>query len=182
MTSHETESLSLDELEKFSLKGKKVGIYSDFVDYEGLDPSLKAHIEDMKILLQENGAKVVSLPFFPPDVLVATYYVIAMAETASNLSRLTAISYGKKRGSKTFEDVAMNSREHGLSEETKKRIIIGNQILSTGEASHYYKKAQEIRRAIMDKFEEDFSKVDIILSPISPELAPKADTVDNSNK
>jgi aspartyl-tRNA(Asn)/glutamyl-tRNA(Gln) amidotransferase subunit A len=39
--------------------------------------------------LKEQGAKIIILPFFKPEVLVATYYIIAMAETASNLSRLT---------------------------------------------------------------------------------------------
>ena len=96
VTSHEYAPLSLEELENFSLVGKKIGVYSDFLEYEGLDPKVRKHMEEMQKVLQDNGATIVKLPFFPPEVLVATYYVIAMAETASNLSRLTGISYGEK--------------------------------------------------------------------------------------
>lgn len=175
MTSFDYEKTSMEDLENFNLHGKKVGFFKDFLDYKGIDSKIKQHISDMQEKLSQNWVEIVELPFFPPEVLVATYYIIAMAETASNLSRLTGIPYWERLWSTTFEDVAMKSREHWFSEETKKRIIIGNQILSTWDASHYYQKAIKIRKAIIKKFEEDFKKVDFIISPISPNFVPKVD-------
>jgi aspartyl-tRNA(Asn)/glutamyl-tRNA(Gln) amidotransferase subunit A len=95
-----------------------------------------------------------------------------MAETASNLSRLTWVGYWSRLWSNTFEDIAMQSRAHGLSEETQKRIIIGNQILSSWDSGHYYKKAQQIRKEINKAFDNDFGKVNFILSPVTPHSAP----------
>lgn len=181
MTSHDYQPLTDLDLESYDIKGKKIGIYEDFINYSGLNSEIKSHISDIETLLTQHGAIVCKLPFFPPEVLVATYYVIAMAETASNLARLTGINYGTKLGTSTFEDVAMQSREYGFSEETKKRIIIGNQILSTGDASHYYQKAKEIRQAIIAKFHQDFQEIDFIVSPISPDLAPHADKTEFNN-
>jgi len=181
MTSHDYQQLTTLDLESYDIKGKKIGIYEDFMNYEWLNSDIKNHITEIEELLTQHGAIIYKLPFFPPEVLVATYYVIAMAETASNLSRLTGINYGNKLWASTFEDVAMKSREYGFSEETKKRIIIWNQILSTGEASYYYQKAQDIRKAIVDKFEKDFKEIDLILSPISPDFAPLADHTEFNN-
>lgn len=173
MTSYDYTGISLDDLGRYDLKWKRVWIYQDFINYPGLDPLIKNHISMVENILKQEWVIIKKIQFFPPEVLVATYYVIAMAETASNLSRLTWIHYGKRLWEKTFEDIAMKSRGYGFSEETKKRIIIGNQILSTWNASHYYKKAKDIRNAIIRKFAYDFNDVDIVLSPITPNFIGK---------
>ena len=60
----------------------------------------------------------------------------------------------------------------GFSEETKRRIIAGNQVLSVGYSDEIYKKALKVRKGIEAKFVKDFNEVDFILSPTAPSLPP----------
>jgi len=72
----------------------------------------------------------------------------------------------------TLVNTYLDTRSEGFSEETKKRIIAGNQVLSVGYSEEIYKKALIVRKGIEAKFVKDFKEVDFILSPTSPLLAP----------
>lgn len=173
MTSHQYDQLESSQLSSYSLSGKKIGIYRNFLDYSGLDPAVRTHMDEMIQLIKDQWAEVILLDLMNPELLVASYYVIAMAETASNLSRLTGVGYGSRVGSSDFVEVAKATRAAWLSDETCKRIIIGNQILSTGDQAHYYRKAQIVRQRVRDAFARDFQMVDLIISPISPQWPAK---------
>ena len=55
----------------------------------------------------------------------------------------------------------------------KRRIMIGNYVLSSGFYDAYYKKASQVRRLIRDDFSRVLSEVDLILTPVSPTTAFK---------
>ena len=69
--------------------------------------------------------------------------------------------------------------------EVKRRIVSGNYVLSTSHFGEYYKKAQRVRRLILNDFTEAFSKVDCILTPTTPkyafEIGGKYDPIDVYN-
>nr|WP_256199919.1 amidase family protein [Verrucomicrobium spinosum] len=52
----------------------------------------------------------------------------------------------------------------------KRRILLGTYVLSSGYYDAYYVKAQKARTLIRKDFDEAFKKVDIVLSPTTPEL------------
>ncbi|MDB4037169.1 amidase family protein, partial [Polaribacter sp.] len=60
-----------------------------------------------------------------------------------------------------------------FSEETKRRVVGGNQVLSQGFSDEIYLKAQNLRNQISARFTEDFKDVDIVLSPVTPAIPPK---------
>ena len=53
---------------------------------------------------------VKALDFFETDTLVSTYYTLAMAETASNLSRLDGTNYGNRIEGDTLKDTYATTR------------------------------------------------------------------------
>ena len=55
-----------------------------------------------------------------------------MAETASNLSRLDGTNYGNRIESGSLKETYSVTRSENFSEETKRRIVGGNQVLSQG--------------------------------------------------
>ncbi|MEL6823226.1 MAG: amidase family protein, partial [Calditrichota bacterium] len=57
--------------------------------------------------------------------------------------------------------------------EVKRRIMLGTYVLSSGYYDAYYRKAQQVRRLIRDEYLEAFSKVDILLTPVTPTTAFK---------
>ena len=57
--------------------------------------------------------------------------------------------------------------------ENKRRIMIGNFVLSSGFYDAYYLKAQKARTLIIEEYDKAFEKCDYILTPISPNPAFK---------
>ena len=55
--------------------------------------------------------------------------------------------------------------------ENKRRIMIGNFVLSSGFYDAYFLKAAKARTLIINEFARAFSQVDAILSPVAPNPA-----------
>jgi len=104
---------------------------------------------------------------------IASYYVIATAEAATNLARYDGVRYGTRAESKSTEELFYHSRSEGFGEEVKRRIMLGNFVLSSGYYDAYYVKAQKVRHLIKDEFNAIFEGADLILSPVAPAVAPK---------
>lgn len=73
----------------------------------------------------------------------------------------------------TLSDVYSKSRSFGFMPENKRRIMIGNFVLSSGFYDAYYLKAQKARTLIIKEYEEAFKKVDFLLTPVAPNPAFK---------
>ena len=105
---------------------------------------------------------------------IATYYIVATAEAATNLARFDGIRYGRQASDpKNLEELYFKSRSEGFGEEVKRRILLGNFVLSSGYYDAYYLKAQKVRHLIRDEFNAIFDEADLILSPVAPSVAPK---------
>ena len=62
----------------------------------------------------------------------------------------------------------VNSRTEGFGSEVQRRIMLGTYVLSAGYYDTYYKKAQQVRRVFLNRYQEALNKVDIIAGPTSP--------------
>lgn len=151
----------------------RVGYYRSFVENPALDPKIKADFMACIEKLKAAGAKVQELDFYDVDTLVATYYMLAMAETASNLARLDGTNYGARAEEKSLKEGYMVCRSENFTTETKRRIVGGNQVLSQGHSEEIYLKARSLRNQIMESFDKEFKELDIVLSPVAPGLPPK---------
>lgn len=97
---------------------------------------------------------------------LACYYIIAPAEAASNLARFDGVKYTKRaEGAKDLESVYVQSRSEGFGKEVKRRITLGNFVLSSGYFDAYYNKAKKVQRLIKKEFEEAFKSCDCLLLP-----------------
>ncbi|MFI0492420.1 amidase, partial [Flavobacterium sp.] len=75
---------------------KTVGYFKNFIENDAIDAQIKADFLATIEKLKAKGIAVKELDFFKSDILVSTYYTLAMAETASNLSRLDGTNYGNR--------------------------------------------------------------------------------------
>lgn len=176
-TSIEYRKQQLDDLESLDFSKVRIGYYKSFLESAALDKEIKKSLEDMLHKLKEKWAKIKELNFFNDELLIATYYIIAMAETASNLSRIDGIKYGyRKPEAEDLKSLYEDTRYFGFSEETKRRIISGNQVLAQGFFDKYYTKALIARQKLMDHFRKDFDAVDFVISPVTPNKPPKIGT------
>jgi aspartyl-tRNA(Asn)/glutamyl-tRNA(Gln) amidotransferase subunit A len=105
---------------------------------------------------------------------VAAYYIIQPAEVSSNLGRYDGIKYGlAAKDAEGLVDFYFKTRNEGFGDEAKRRIMLGTYVLSAGYYESYYLKAQKVRAMISQDFDNAFSEIDFILSPVSPTTAFK---------
>ncbi|MEC5127058.1 Asp-tRNA(Asn)/Glu-tRNA(Gln) amidotransferase subunit GatA [Verrucomicrobiales bacterium BCK34] len=154
------------------IKGLRIGLPSEYFA-EGLDPEVKAKVEAAIKQLESLGAEIQEVSLPNTEHAVATYYVIATAEASANLARFDGVRYGHRAEADGLIELYKKSRAEGFGDEVKRRIILGTYVLSSGYYDAYYTRAQKVRTLIRNDFEEAFSKVDVIASPVSPTPAFK---------
>jgi aspartyl-tRNA(Asn)/glutamyl-tRNA(Gln) amidotransferase subunit A len=150
-----------------------LGYYKSFFTNENVDPGIRQHFDDIVGKIRNKGITVKELDFFDTSILVSTYYALAMAETASNLARLDGTTYGNRIQGEGIRDDSAISRSENFTEETKRRIVGGTQVLSHGHSRGIYTKAKFLLQQIQQKFQADFSEVNLIISPVTPKPAPR---------
>lgn len=154
------------------VKGIKIGIPKEYF-VEGLDPEVKAIVQEAISKLKTLGATVkeVSLPY--TEYAVPVYYIIATAEASSNLARFDGVQYGFRSSNRNLIEMYKKTRQEGFGEEAKRRIILGTFVLSHGYYDAYYLRALKVRTLIKQDFEAVFKDFDCIITPTSPTPAFK---------
>ena len=105
---------------------------------------------------------------------IPAYYIIACAEACSNLSRYDGIKYGyKSPNAENLMDTYIKSRSEGFGMEVKRRIMLGNFVLSSGYYDAYYNKALKAKKLIQQAFFDAFETYDMLLGPVAPTTALK---------
>lgn len=154
-------------------KVKKVGVIKDF-DNEAVNADIRKALKEKCELLKSKGYEIVELEMPTLRYALAVYYIIQPAEVASNLSRYDGVRYGfRSKDSKDLDGLYENTRDEGFMPENKRRIMIGNFVLSSGFYDAYFLKAAKARTLIIKEYEKAFEKCDFILTPVSPNPAFK---------
>jgi len=123
--------------------------------------------------LKNAGHTIVEKEMMDAKYDISAYYITATAEATTNLARYDGIRYGNRVEGKNLEETFINTRSEGFGDEVKRRILLGNFVLSSGYYEAYYVKAQKTRHIIKDEYAKIFKDVDLILSPVAPTVAPK---------
>lgn len=154
-------------------KVKTIGVIKDFKN-DAVDKNIAKALDDKIEELKGKGYEIVEFDMPALKYALAVYYIVVPAEISSNLSRHDGIRYGFRSDNiHSLDDVYAESRSEGFMPENKRRIMIGNFVLSSGFYDAYYLKAQKARTLIIKEYEEAFKKCDFILTPVSPNPAFK---------
>ncbi|SFV51477.1 Aspartyl-tRNA(Asn) amidotransferase subunit A @ Glutamyl-tRNA(Gln) amidotransferase subunit A [hydrothermal vent metagenome] len=149
----------------------KIAVIDNYIS-EADDDIQKAYADTVKVL-EEAGHTIIHKNMQNTKYDIATYYILATAEAATNLARYDGIRYGTREDGTNLSELYFKTRSEGFGEEVKRRILLGNFVLSSGYYDAYYLKAQKVRHLIRDEFNAIFNDVDLILSPVAPSVAPK---------
>ena len=154
-------------------KAARVGIIKDF-DNDSVHPEIRKALQDKVELLKSKDYEIVDLEMPALKYALAAYYIIVPAEVASNLSRYDGVRYGfRSEKSEDLDALYKNTRGEGFMPENKRRIMIGNFVLSSGFYDAYFLKAAKARTLIVQEYAKAFEKCDFILSPVTPNPAFK---------
>jgi aspartyl-tRNA(Asn)/glutamyl-tRNA(Gln) amidotransferase subunit A len=121
--------------------------------------------------LKAAGHTIVEKSLMDAKYDISAYYITATAEATTNLARYDGLRYGNRQEGENLVDTFVKTRSEGFGEEVKRRILLGNFVLSSGYYDAYYVKAQKVRRLIKEEYEKLFEEVDLILSPVAPSTA-----------
>lgn len=174
MTSISTPLENVVEVLDESLANKRIGIFKNVLDAID-DEDTRALFFDLMDKAKEQGATLVDISMNSNLIktVLPTYYIIANCEATANHSNLDGVRFGTHEDGDTLEEIMTNTRTKGFGPLIRKRFVIGSYGLMDENQELLLKKAQRVRRKLVEATEKMFESVDVIVAPASSHVAPK---------
>ncbi|MBP6945761.1 MAG: Asp-tRNA(Asn)/Glu-tRNA(Gln) amidotransferase subunit GatA [Candidatus Pacebacteria bacterium] len=161
------------------VSNKRIGVPREFV--KDAQPDVRENFEKTLDTLRGKGYEIVDIEFPSAPYGLAAYYIVMPAEVSTNLARLDGIRYGLSHEGKNLLDEYEQSRARGFGAETKRRVMLGAYVLSSGYYDAYYKRATALRSVIANDLAKAFENVSFIATPTTPgpafKIGEKSDPV-----
>ena len=154
-----------------SVKGLRIGLLKEY-QKDSTDPDVQKVFNKSIEELKKLGAEFVDISVPLVEYAVPMYYLISASEASSNLARYDGVKYGYRSDFKdlsalNLEDFYAQTRGEGFGQEVQRRIMLGTYCLSSGYYDAYYNKACQVRRLLLQQYQNIFQKCDLILSPVT---------------
>lgn len=165
---HYLENLTSD------IKGMKIAVIPTIAN-EISNVEIKANYNHVIDTLKELGAVVEEVEFSSQlaRAILPVYTIIANSEATSNHACLDGINYGHQENGASTDEIMINSRTKSFHSFIKRRFILGNVALATENQEKMFRKAQRVRRLIVEELNKIYQDYDIILTPNGGTVAPK---------
>ncbi len=151
----------------------KIGVIKESLS-GAVDPEIKEMTEHAIKTLESMGCtiKTIEMPSFKFGL--AVYFIISRAEAASNLSRIDGTLYGMRTEKfyQDLEELYVKTRSKGFGAEVKRRILLGNYVLSSDHRD-VFERANLVRNMIRNELDAMFEDVDLLFSPTTSNFAFK---------
>ena len=132
---------------------------------ELLDADHRAFFDRSRERFRNKGFQLTEIKL---DLLVEAlraYYVIALSEISSNLSRYDGIRFGKAAEVGNLDDLYDQSRGLTFGREARRASIFGTALLSQGSYDRYYRQALKIWSMVRHEFKIALGQCDLIMLP-----------------
>ncbi|HRH24091.1 MAG TPA: Asp-tRNA(Asn)/Glu-tRNA(Gln) amidotransferase subunit GatA [Candidatus Paceibacterota bacterium] len=146
----------------------RIGVPYDLL--EGIDAKVKTRFDETLETLKNAGHEIVPVALPLSGLALPMYYIVLPAEISANLARFDGIRYGVAKRGDTLLDDYLGSRTEGFGAETKRRILIGTYVLSSGYIDAYYRKADAGRDMVRAEYNAAFEQVDVVAVPTAPSV------------
>lgn len=171
------DSTTVPDLEGQEIPKKIViGVPRDLISSEGIDNEVKDNFENAVSQLAKIGYEIKDISLPHAHYALAIYYVIMPAEVSSNLARYDGVRFGlHKDGGNSLLNDYIKTRTEGFGKETRRRLILGTYVLSSGYYDSYYGKANDLRKLVISDFDKVFNEEGIhaVITPSTPDTAFK---------
>ena len=77
-----------------------------------------------------------------------------------------------KQGVDNLEEIMINSRTKGFSSQVRKRFVLGSYSLFVENQDKLFRKAQKVRRVIVDEYKKVLDQYDVVIATAAPTIAP----------
>jgi aspartyl-tRNA(Asn)/glutamyl-tRNA(Gln) amidotransferase subunit A len=159
-----------------SIKGMTIGIPKEY--FVGVSAAISDLVWKSIKDLEKKGCKIKKVSLNMTKHVVPAYYITAMSEASTNLSKLCGMRYGLELPLKgNFNEYFSNVRAQGFGQEAKRRIILGTYARMSGYRNKYYLQALKVRTLVIKDFKKAFKTCDLLAAPVMPVLAPRFDEI-----
>ena len=161
---------------KGGLKGKRIGVLANVIDAIS-NPVVKTQFEDLCAKLTQQGAIIKRINLNPDlmKALLPTYYIIANAEATANHANLDSLRFGVQIPGADNEETMRKSRTAGFGPLLRKRFVIGSYALFVENQEKLFRKAQKVRRLVVEDLKAALKDIDVLMAPASGNVAPLLD-------
>ena len=162
------------------LKGKKIAVLGNVMN-SIKDERIIANFNQLADELRQRGAivDVVNMRDELLQTLLPVYLIIANAEACANHSNLDGVRFGMREEGEDLESIMINSRTKGFSSAVRKRFVLGSYSLFVENQDRLFRKAQKVRRVIVNEYSEIFKNYDVVMASAASSIAPyENDSVD----
>ena len=139
------------------LTNKTIGVFKTVMD-EVKNEELKAQFNTLVSKLE------VEMPKEYMELIAPVYKTIANAEATANHSNLDGIRFGMREEGQDLEEVMTNTRTKGFSSYVRARFVIGSYSLFEENQDRLFRKAQKIRRLIVQAYAKMFEECDAVFA------------------
>lgn len=166
----------IEEYEKnlnSDIRGKKIAILDNVMN-SIKDQRIVDNFNEVIEKLEKRGAIVerVSMDETLLQTLLPVYLIIANAEACANHSNLDGVRFGMREEGHDLEEIMINSRTKGFSSAVRKRFVLGSYSLFVENQEKLFRKAQKVRRVIVDEYKKILEQYDCVIASAAPTVAP----------
>jgi len=146
----------------------KIGVIDNAIQAENIHSEISSALHTALDVFSKLGASISYTTMSALDHAAAVYFMLSRAEAASNLARFDGVRYGYRSADATsLFDMYEQTRSQGLCDEVKRRILVGNYVLSSGHADEFYESAKIVQHMIRNAFLEAFKEFDLLFMPVN---------------
>lgn len=174
MTSSFKEVLPYHKMLDGNVEGKKILVFKNVIDSMKRHPNTVSLFNNVIEGLKKKGALIEEVSF-DDDLLKCifpVYYIIANCEAAANHSNLDGIRFGHQVDGNDTVDIMTKTRTRGFGTFVKKRFLVGSYGLFEENQELIFRKAQKVRRLIVEAISAKLKEADCIIAPASTKGAP----------
>ena len=168
-TSKNSFEVDFERIKNANVKGLKIAVISELMQ-TSIDEEIKQSLLNATQTFKTLGCTVEEISVDFIEYLVPAYYILACGQASSNLARYDGIRFGYCEKADSINELIKNNRTNAFGMEIKKRIMLGNFVLSSGYFNDYYKKALSLQAQITNQVKKIFDNFDVILIPTTPNL------------
>lgn len=180
MTSSNLPVPEYSKLLNSDIKGRKIAVFKNVIDAIENKETVRI-FNELVSKLEERGAIVHEFEFDNNLVkaMLPTYYLIANCEASSNHSNLDGVRFGVREQGETMEEIMINSRTKGFGPLCRKRFVIGSYGLFDDNQDKLFRKAQKVRRLLVEELNKCLKDYDVLIAPASGDIAPLLEGVED---
>lgn len=157
-----------------NLEGKVFGVIEEILDAKSDDLYKEKYLELLREL-EDQGAEIkyLSIDRKLLATILPVYNMIANCEATANHSNLDGVRFGHRVDGASLSDLMINSRTRGFGSLLKRRFVIGAYGLDDAHQEDLFRKAQRVRRLLVEEYRKGLDLCDAIILPTTDSIAPK---------